>query len=85
MGGHPGIASDHALQWARSFAAGLLLQRDRKDMGHVKSAVLLLARLLMGTLFLFVGYTQAGHIPQLLGISLQHSSTHLMFTIIAIP
>lgn len=38
--------------------AGLLLQQDRKDMGHMNSAVLLLGRLLMATLFVFVGYTQ---------------------------
>ena len=31
-------------------------------MGHVKSAVLLLGRLLMATLFVFVGYTQASEL-----------------------
>jgi len=37
----------------------LLLQQDRKDAGHLKSAVMLLGRLLMASLFVFVGFTQA--------------------------
>lgn len=39
-------------------ATGMLLQQNKKDMGHAKSAVLLLGRLLMASLFVFVGYTQ---------------------------
>ena len=43
--------------------AGLLLQQDSKTMGHRKSAVLLLGRLLMATLFVSVGYTQVSAPP----------------------
>ena len=41
-----------------SSATGMLLQQNKKDMGNAKSAVLLLGRLLMASLFVFVGYTQ---------------------------
>ena len=47
------ISTEH-----RCTSAGLLLQQDRKDAGHLKSAVMLLGRLLMASLFVFVGYSQ---------------------------
>jgi len=55
-----------------------LLQQNQKDVGHLKSAVMLLGRLLMASLFVFVGYTQVRTAPLFLAA---RKSTPIMATL----